>query len=151
MNLFVQKPGDRSENRTPLTPTAAKKLKSLGISIEMPAGIGEKSSHPDQQYIDEGVLISKDPAKSLSEADIVFGLDIPKATAFKKMKAGAIYLGRVEPFSNQKLIEAAAKANVRLISMEMIPRTTIAQKMDIISSQANLAGYQAVITGAAKL
>lgn len=151
MNLFVQKPRNRSENRTPLTPAAAKKLKSLGISIEMPAGIGEKSSHPDAQYIDEGVIISEDVSASLSKADIVFGLDLPTATSFKSMKEGAIYIGRVEPFDNPKLIAAAAKAKVRLVSMEMIPRTTIAQKMDIISSQANLAGYQAVITGAAKL
>jgi NAD(P) transhydrogenase subunit alpha len=67
------------------------------------------------------------------------------------MKDGAIYIGRVEPFNNQKLIAAAAKANIRLVSMEMVPRTTIAQKMDVISSQANLAGYQSVITAASKL
>ncbi|MFK7800516.1 MAG: NAD(P) transhydrogenase subunit alpha [Anaerolineae bacterium] len=151
MKLFVQKPGDRTENRTPLTPSAAKKLAGLGISIEMPPSTGEKSNHPDQAYLDEGVLITDDNKTALGEADLVFGLDIPTATTFKTMKSGAVYIGRVEPFGNQKLITAAAKAKVRLISMEMIPRTTIAQKMDIISSQANLAGYQAVITAASKL
>ena len=151
MILFVQNPSDKSERRTPLTPAAAKKLTGLGITIEMPSGIGEKSGHLDQEYIDEGVTIVKDVAASLANADLVFGLEIPKSTYFKKMKPGAIFLGRVDPFNNKRLINAAAKANVRLVSMEMIPRTTLAQKMDILSSQANLAGYQAVITGAAKL
>ncbi len=151
MIIFIQKPTDKSENRAPLTPAAAKKLIGLGFSIDMPAGTGEKSGHPDQQFVDEGVSISINPDESLAQADLVFGLEIPKAATFKKMKDGSIYLGRIEPFGNEKLIKAAAKANIRLVSMEMIPRTTLAQKMDILSSQANLAGYQAVITGAARL
>ena len=151
MILFVQKPTEKAENRAAMTPAAAKKLIGLGISIEMPAGTGDKSSYPDQQYIDEGVTISQSPDESLAKADIVYGLELPKAATFKKMKEGAVYLGRVEPFGNAKLISAAAKAKVRLVSMEMIPRTTLAQKMDILSSQANLAGYQAVITGASRL
>ncbi|MEM9777152.1 MAG: NAD(P) transhydrogenase subunit alpha [Chloroflexota bacterium] len=151
MILFVQNPTDKSERRTPLTPAAAKKLTGLGISIEAPSGIGEKSGHIDQEYIDEGVSIVEDVATSIAKADLVFGLEIPKSTYFKKMKAGSTFLGRIDPFNNKRLINAAAKADVRLISMEMVPRTTLAQKMDVLSSQANLAGYQAVITGAAKL
>ena len=115
MIIYVQKPADKAENRAPLTPSAAKKLIDLGMSIEMPAGTGEKSGHSDQQFIDEGVTITKKPDESLAKADIVFGLEIPKSTYFKKMKEGAIYLGRVEPFGNANVIKAAAKAKVRLV------------------------------------
>lgn len=151
MQLFVPKARDPKETRTPLTPDSAKKLIGLGLEIVAEAAHGLASGYLDQAYQDAGVTIINNAAEARANADIVFGVDIPNVTDIEQMKAGSHYIGRLDPFSQSDLIHALQANQVNGISLEMLPRTTLAQKMDIISSQANLAGYYAVIKAAERL
>lgn len=151
MQVFVAKSNEEGETRTPLTPDSAKKLIGLGLQIRAEAGIGEKAGFLDQAYSENGVELVTDAVKARAEADIVFGVEKPSTDEIAGMKADALFIGTLDPFNRGDLIDAFASNNVRAVSMEMIPRSTIAQKMDVLSSQANLAGYYAVIVAAERL
>ena len=150
MDAFIPKVKNPRENRCALTPDAADKFIQLGLNISAERGLGEKSGYPDQDFEEKGVTLTTDDA-ALSEADLVIGLDLPTTDTVTRMKPGALFVGQVDPFFNLDLLQSFADAQVNCISMEMIPRTTLAQKMDVLSSQMNIAGYFAVIKGAEKL
>ena len=150
MEGFVAKANDPRESRTALTPDSAEKLIGLGINLSAEEGLGEKSGYPDRLYAEKGVNLRPDDA-ALTSADLILGLDIPDAQTVARFKPGSLFVGFLDPFFRTDLLHALARAGVSAISMEMIPRTTLAQKMDVLSSQMNLAGYQAVITGANRL
>ncbi|MCB1124259.1 MAG: NAD(P) transhydrogenase subunit alpha, partial [Verrucomicrobiae bacterium] len=138
------------ENRAALTPITAEKLISLGIQIKMESGLGEKSGYPDAEFEAKGVIIEAGDT-GLETADLVLGLDLPDAAFIKRLKPGCLFLGYLDPFFHRDLLPAFASAGVSAISMEMVPRTTLAQKMDVLSSQMNIAGYFAVIKAAERL
>ena len=143
--------GGDPDPRTPITPDTVKKLIGLGATVQLPSGIGLHSGYQDEAFASAGAEFVTDPAAAHTNADIVLGVELPRAADLEKMRKDAIYIGRLDPFFNKDLVESSAKAGVQAISMEMIPRTTIAQKMDVISSQANLAGYYAVILATERL
>lgn len=151
MHLFVPKPNNAHETRTPLTPDTTRKLLQLGWQISAEADHGAKSGYADEAYEQLGVKIVEDQFAVLGDADIVIGVDMPTTDQIAAMKEESTYLGRLDPFNQPALIQALQEAKVTGISMEMLPRTTLAQKMDIVSSQANLAGYYAVILAAERL
>lgn len=151
MQVFVPKSTEDGEPRTPLTPDSAKKLVGLGLKVRAEVGLGEGAGFLDQAYTDSGVELVTDAAKARGEADIVFGVEKPSADEIAGMKADALFIGTLDPFNRGDLLGAFAANNVRAVSMEMIPRSTIAQKMDVLSSQANLAGYYAIIVAAERL
>ena len=150
MEGFIPKAKNSRENRTALTPDSADKLISLGLKLSAESGLGYKSGYPDKDYQDKGVTLSSDDS-ALGQADLVLGLDLPTPESISKLKPGSLFVGYLDPFFNVDLLNAFAEANVSAISMEMIPRTTLAQKMDVLSSQMNIAGYFAVIKGAERL
>lgn len=150
MEGFIPKSKAGSENRTALTPDSASKLIALGLSLKAESGIGQKSGYLDDDYEAAGVQLVEDDS-AISSADLVLGLDLPTADSIKKMKAGSLFVGYLDPFFNRDLLTAFAEAEVNAISMEMIPRTTLAQKMDVLSSQMNVAGYFSVIKAAERL
>lgn len=150
MEGFVAKANDPRESRTALTPDSAEKLIGLGVNLSAEAGLGIKSGYPDRLYVEKGVRLRPDDA-ALSNADLILGLEIPDAPTVARFKPGSLFVGYLDPFFRSDLLHDLARARVSAISMEMIPRTTLAQKMDVLSSQMNLAGYQAVITGADRL
>ncbi len=150
MEGFVAKANDPRETRTALTPDSAEKLIGLGINLSAEAGLGKKSGYPDRLYAEKGVKLRPEDG-ALPSADLILGLDIPDAQTVARFKPGSLFVGFLDPFFRTDLLQALARAGVSAISMEMIPRTTLAQKMDVLSSQMNLAGYQAVITGANRL
>lgn len=150
MDGFIPKSKINGENRTALTPDSAGKLISLGLSLKAEPGIGIKSGYQDHDYVAAGVAIGSDDS-TLGETDLVLGLDLPTPALISQMKAGSLFVGYLDPFFNLDLLKAFATAKVNAISMEMIPRTTLAQKMDVLSSQMNIAGYFAVIKGAERL
>lgn len=139
------------EGRAPLTPAGAKKLVGLGLEVCVEAGIGEASGFPDDEYQAEGARTESDRGTLLSNADIVLRLRKPDADELAKLKPDCVHVSFLDPFNEQALVRRLAEARVRAISMEMIPRTTRAQKMDALSSQANLAGYVTVIVAAEHL
>lgn len=150
MDGFIPKSKINGENRTALTPDSAEKLVALGLTLKAESGIGIKSGYPDSDYSEAGVVVDSDDS-ALGSADMVLGLDLPTPELVSRMKEGSLFVGYLDPFFNLDLLKALASAKVNAISMEMIPRTTLAQKMDVLSSQMNIAGYFSVIKGAERL
>lgn len=151
MRIFIPKETHDGENRVPLIPQGAKKLVGLGAEVVIESGMGTPSRHEDAAYEEAGATVSGDRGSELAQADIVLRLRKPSLAEVKLLKAGSIHISFLDPFNEKELIDAFLEQKVNAISMEMIPRTTLAQKMDALSSQANLAGYTAVILGAERL
>jgi NAD(P) transhydrogenase subunit alpha len=133
------------ETRASADPESVTKLTKLGLKVVVESGIGLASDHDDAAYQSAGATISTDRQAALQEADIVFRVNSPDAEEIARMKRGALHVSFLNPFARKDLLQAFASAGVNAVSMEMMPRTTLAQKMDAISSQANLAGYYGVI------
>jgi len=148
MKLFVPKERDAAETRVPLLPTDAGKLVRLGADVVVEAGIGESINISDDAYKEAGVKISSDRRASMSSADMVLRMSLPGGEDIQYLREGCIHISCMDPFNNADLVKEIAARKVSAISLEMIPRTTIAQKMDVLSSQANLAGYVAVVLSA---
>ncbi len=148
MNLFVPKERDAAETRVPLLPMDAGKLTGLGADVVVEAGIGESINISDEAYKKAGLQISSDRGASMSIADMVLRMSMPTSEDIQHLSEGCIHVSCMDPFNNADLVKEIAARKVSAISLEMIPRTTIAQKMDVLTSQANLAGYVAVILSA---
>lgn len=140
-----------TENRAPLVPEIAKRFCALDCEVHVETAIGEKCFFADQEYRNAGAQIQTERKYLLSEGDIVVRLNKPEAQEIKFLKKGAIHISYLDPFNEWALIQALATQGVTSVSMEMIPRTALAQKMDALSSQASLAGYVAVIMAADRL
>ncbi len=137
------------EARIGLSPDTAKKLGKYGAKIQVVSGAGLRSRISDQDYTDAGVTIVKTDQDAVKGADIVLTVRRPSLELAKSMKQGALVIGMLDPFSDAAGLDALAKSGVDLFSMELMPRITRAQVMDVLSSQSNLAGYKAVIDAAA--
>ncbi len=131
-----------------MTPDSVGKLVGLGLEIILEQGLGLAAGHPDEAYLEAGASIAPDAAAACGEADLVARVCRPTTEAIGKLDKGCLHLSFLDPFNEKELIDQLASAGVSAVSLEMIPRTTLAQKMDALSSQANLAGYQAVILAA---
>ncbi|TNE52431.1 MAG: NAD(P) transhydrogenase subunit alpha [Deltaproteobacteria bacterium] len=150
MLIYAPKSQQNGETRTALTPASAKKLVGLGAEVVAQAGLGELSGYSDQEYKDVGVTLVPDDSKR-GEADIVLEVGTTTPALLSGQKPGSMFVGVLNPFIEGALVEAAAKANISAFSLDMMPRTTIAQKMDVLSSQANLAGYYSVVLATERL
>ena len=144
MQIFFPKE-EGTEIRATILPEVAKKFTDLGIKVVVETEIGSNIFLPDESYQQEGATISVDRIKSLSEADIVCRVNKPRLEEISSLKRNAIHISFLDPFNETALVNEFAKSHVSAISMELVPRITRAQKMDALSSQANLAGYSAVI------
>lgn len=151
MKIFVPKETHPGEKRVPIIPDSIRKLVKRGAQIEVESGIGETINLSDEDYTKEGAEVSSDRSSSSSSADIVLRLRKPQKEEISLLKKGAIHISFLDPFNETELINEFVNAGVSAISMEMIPRTTLAQKMDALSSQANLSGYVTVIIAAERL
>jgi NAD(P) transhydrogenase subunit alpha len=150
MRIFVPKELHPTEKRIALLPLGAAKLARLGAEIEVERGLGVSLNCADSEYETAGAKLSHDRGRSLAEADLILRLRKPPSEEVALMKRGCIHASFLDPFNERELILQLAAANITAISMEMIPRTTLSQKMDALSSQANLAGYVAVILAATR-
>ncbi len=149
MQLYVPKETLKGETRAPLTPQVAQDLQELELSINIEQGLGESINCADSDYKAFGVdIVQKD---FLAEADVVLRLNKPELEEVSELKEGAIHISLLDPFQNLELVKALAEAKVSAFCMELIPRSTYAQKMDVLSSQASLAGYVAVILAAERI
>ena len=146
MKLFVPSESEAIETRVALSPETAKKLSALGFDVVVESGAGSNSRIPDAAFKEAGASIGS--AKDAASADVVLKVRRPSAAEAKGYKKGALVLGVMDPFGNEKDVEAIASTGVSTFAMEFMPRITRAQSMDVLSSQANLAGYQAVIDAA---
>lgn len=149
MKIAIVRERSDNENRVAATPETVGKLISLGASVAVEAGAGLGSRIPDSDYAAAGASLAATPAAALKEADVVLTVRRPEAAALAGVNPGALLIGALDPYGNDVALAALAKAGVTAMSMEFMPRITRAQVMDILSSQANLAGYQGVIEAAA--
>ncbi|MGB8369847.1 MAG: Re/Si-specific NAD(P)(+) transhydrogenase subunit alpha [Limisphaerales bacterium] len=148
MKISVPKETHPGETRAPLTPDSAAKLVKLGAQVEVEAGIGAGASFADAAYTAAGATITADRRGLLGSGDMVLRLRKPPAEEIALLKSGCVHVSLLDPFNEKELIQKLAERGISAISMELIPRTTRAQKMDVLSSQANLGGYEAVILAA---
>jgi len=147
MLIGVIKETSAGENRVAATPETTKKFVGLGYQVIIQSGAGDGASFPDSQYSTAGAQIASSAADALKEADIVLKVTSPSAEEAKQMKSGAIVLAAFAPHANTHL-ETYASKGLTCVAMELIPRITRAQSSDILSSQANVAGYKAVLLAA---
>lgn len=148
MLIGVPKETWPGERRTALVPQGVKKLVNAGFDVSVESGLGVPSGFTDEAYAEAGAKVVSDRASLLQNSDIVLRVRKPSAEEVGQLKAGALHISFLDPFNERALVESLASQNVTAISMEMIPRSTRAQKMDALSSQANLAGYVTVIQAA---
>jgi NAD(P) transhydrogenase subunit alpha len=151
MRIAIPKETHPGENRVPITPDSAKKLCRMGAELVVEAGLGTGSGFADSEYTEAGATISADRKELFSTADVLLRLRKPALDEIALMKRGCIHISYLDPFNEQALVSALKDAGITAISMEMIPRTTRSQKMDALSSQANLAGYVMVLQAASHL
>jgi len=150
MRIAVPTETDPNEGRVAATPDTVKKYKGLGADVAIQAGAGKSSGILDSDYEAAGATIVPDAATAVKDADIVLTVRRPDAAKVAGAKAGALAIGIMDPYGNEAALEELAKANVSAFAMELMPRITRAQVMDVLSSQANLAGYRAVIDATAE-
>ncbi|WP_455270130.1 Re/Si-specific NAD(P)(+) transhydrogenase subunit alpha [Rhizobium herbae] len=136
------------EGRIAASPESVKKLKTLGFEVVVQAGAGTLSRIPDSEFEKAGAAIGS--AADAASADVVLKVRRPTSTEVAAYKSGAIVLAIMDPYGNDQALADMAKAGVSAFAMELMPRITRAQSMDVLSSQANLAGYQAVIEAASE-
>jgi NAD(P) transhydrogenase subunit alpha len=151
VRVFVPKEIERGERRAALVPATVARLVKLSAEVEVESEIGALIHRSDDEYREAGASISNDRLKSLHRADLVLRLRKPPADEIPFLREGCIHISYLDPFNEHDLVRKLVAAGVSALSMEMIPRSTIAQKMDALSSQANLAGYAAVILAADRL
>jgi NAD(P) transhydrogenase subunit alpha len=146
VRIAVLKESAPGETRVAAVPETVKKIIGLGHTVTVQAGAGASASYPDELYKAAGAEIAADGA--LGAADLVLKVRRPSDAEIGKMKAGAGLAALLEPYGDKSVIDALAKAKIDAVAMEFIPRISRAQSMDALSSQANLAGYRAVIEAA---
>lgn len=150
MRIAVPAETQGAETRVAATPETVRKFKALGAEVSVEAGAGKASGILDAEYEAAGATIAATAAAALTGADIVLKVRRPSEAEIAALPAGALVVATMDPYGNEAQVEALAKANVAAFAMEFMPRITRAQVMDVLSSQANLAGYRAVVDGAAE-
>ena len=147
MRIAVARETDPVENRVAATPDTVKKMKGLGAEVAVEAGAGVKSGIPDAEFIAAGATVAD---SAVDGADVVLKVRRPTSSELARYKRGALVIAVMDPYGEDAALKAMADAGVTAFAMELIPRITRAQAMDVLSSQANLAGYRAVIDGSAE-
>ncbi|ACK52162.1 NAD(P)(+) transhydrogenase (AB-specific) [Methylocella silvestris BL2] len=149
MRIAVQAETDPHESRVAATPETVKTFIGLGAEVAVETGAGRKSAIADDAYAAAGATIAPTAAAAAAGADVVLRVRRPAAAELAGVKPGAVVLAILDPYENLAALQSLAGAGVSAFAMELIPRITRAQSMDVLSSQANLAGYRAVIDAAA--
>jgi len=149
MKISILRETAANEARVAATPETVKKYVGLGAKVAVEKGAGLGSQILDAEYKEAGATISATATAAVKGANVVLTVRRPTAKALTGAAKGAVVLGQMDPFGNEKDVAALAKAGFGVFSMEFMPRITRAQVMDVLSSQANLAGYQAVIEASA--
>jgi NAD(P) transhydrogenase subunit alpha len=151
MLFFVPKENRPLETRVALVPAAVARLVKLGAQVAIESGAGLAAGHLDADYENAGASIVSDRRSVLGDADFVLRVRPASLDEIRLQQPGSLATGLMDPFGSRERIEAYATAKVTALCSELIPRSTLAQKMDVLSSQANLAGYMSVITAADQL
>ncbi len=149
MKLAIPRERAAGEARVAASPETVKNFKALGLDVVVEAGAGAGARISDAQFRDAGAEIAADAAAALGAGDIVLKVARPSGDEIAQMKKGALLIAMLAPLANKADAKAYAAAGITAFAMEMVPRITRAQSMDVLSSQANLAGYKAVLEACA--
>ncbi len=155
MKIAIPKERRENEKRVAASPDTVKKFVGLGAEVVVETGAGTLSSFQDQDFVDAGASIAADEAAALKDADVVLKVQRPLTETeggpdeLSLMKSGATLIAQLAPLQNKEQVAAYAAAGVNAVAMELVPRISRAQSMDVLSSQSNLAGYKAVLDAAA--
>ncbi len=144
MKIAILKERASGETRVAATPETVKKFAALGLTVAVEAGAGVIASITDAAYAEAGATLA-DASATVKDADIVLGIQAPDVALLAGAKPGAMVAALFDPFQKRELVETYANAGFEALSMELMPRITRAQGMDVLSSQSNLAGYKAVL------
>ena len=147
--VLVCREKDERETRVALIPDDIKKLIPLGFEVKVVCGAGVKSGFSDEDYKAAGAVLVASNEDGYGDSDII--VRIMKPDSVKGIKKDSLHLSYMDPFNNKELLDEFASEGIQAVSLEMIPRTTLAQKMDVQSSQTSLAGYVAVLNAASRL
>ncbi len=150
MRIAVLSETDGAETRVSATPETVKKYKGLGADVVVQAGAGAKAGVPDAEFEAAGAAIASGAADALKDADVVLKVRRPAEGELTGAKPGALVIAIMDPYGQDAALKSLADAQVAAFAMELMPRITRAQVMDVLSSQANLAGYRAVIDASAE-
>jgi NAD(P) transhydrogenase subunit alpha len=148
--MKIAVPAEHDEPRVAATPETVKKFAALGASLTVQSGAGTLSRFVDADYAEAGAKIAPDASTTVLDADIVLKVRRPTEAEVRAYKPGALVIATMDPYGHEAEIRAIATANVVAFAMELMPRISRAQSMDVLSSQANLAGYQAVVDAASQ-
>ncbi len=148
MRLAVLKERRASETRVAATPDTVKRLVALGVTVAIEADAGAQAAIPDQEFTAAGATIASDSAEALAGAGIVFAVQMPLPEQRMQIPRGTLLICIANAFAEPELMPSLAEAGIDCAAMELLPRITRAQAMDVLSSQANQAGYRAVIEAA---
>lgn len=150
MKIAIPKETRAGETRVATSPEIVKKFTALGFDVVVEAGAGSGASITDDNFKSAGATIAKDVESTLKTADVVLKITAPSEDEVKKMKKGAIVAAHLAILANKKDADMYAKAGITTFAMELMPRISRAQSMDVLSSQSNLAGYKSVLDAAAE-
>src|SRR6476619_2207306 len=151
MNVVVLRETQPGEARAALMPESVKKLIGLGCAVQIESGAGLAAARTDTDYRDAGAEVSTDRNALLKNADLLAVVNRPPAEDFAHLKNGAVVIGFLRPLDEPRALAAAVEHGITTFSVELIPRITRAQAMDALSSMATVAGYKAVLIGAAHI
>ena len=151
MRIAVLKEPAVHERRVPIVPDSVKRLAAKKIEVVVESGAGERASASDADYAKEGAQVVATAAEAIAAADAVLRLRVPTVADVAALKEGSIFVGPLLPLVSHDVVKALAARNVTSFAVDFIPRTTVAQMMDVLSSQATAAGYYAVLLGATAL
>ncbi len=150
MKIAIPAETDKGEPRVAATPDTVKRFTALGATVSVEKGAGLNAGVTDADYTAAGAAIASNAAEALKDADVVLKVRRPAKGELSGYKPGALLIGSLDPYGNEAALAEIAAAKISAFTMELVPRITRAQSMDVLSSQANLAGYRAVIDGSAE-
>ena len=150
MKVAIVKETDEHETRVAVSPDTVKRLTGLGLAVVVETGAGDGARFSDEDFRAAGAEIAPDAAATLRDADVLFTVLRPTQSQIAHLRRGAMLVGMLAPYTDRAEIEQYAERGIDAFSMELMPRIGRAQSMDVLSSQANLAGYKAVIDAAAE-
>jgi H+-translocating NAD(P) transhydrogenase subunit alpha len=150
MLIAIPAETDPAESRVAATPETVKRFIGFGAEVRVQAGAGLKSGIPDEAFAEAGASLVPDAQAAVKDADIILRVRRPRAAEVAGASQGAIVIAIMDPYGNEAALQSLAATGVRAFAMELMPRITRAQTMDVLSSQANVAGYRAIIDAAAE-
>lgn len=151
MKLAVPASTQPGETRVAIVPEVIAKLKKIGIDVIVQKDAGLQAGFPDDQYTSAGANLAADPAAMISQADIVVMIQPPNAQDISALRPESVLIAMLNPLVNLEMVRDLARRDLTVFAMELIPRITRAQSMDVLSSMSSLAGYKAVLMGASQL